>query len=527
MKKTIISLFSTALLLTFFVSCTEDLEKINENPNSATIEVVPAFGVFNGANKFLMDASRGSFSSGRMALPWMQYSAQRNYTEEDRFQFRTNVNQSLFRDYYLVAQDYKVVIEGNVNPVTKLQNAKYGNNDNQIAAARVMLAYTFLQLVDSYGDVPYYSYGTKDPDFQALDLTGKFLKPKFAKQEKIYADLMKELKEAAAMIVLTEPVFTKGDRLFGGSAIKLQKFANSLRLRIATRVNGVVPGAATHIAEAIAGGVMTSNADNVGVKYENNTVNPSPFYSDFYISNRTDFAIANTFVDLLKGKFAGIALDPRLQKMAAPNTASKTAVKDKTYLETTDLTKYVGMPYGITSAMAAGQRTGTSFWSSNVLRADYTEILMEYAEVEFLLAENNAWDVTHYKKGIEASMARWGVAPADIATYTNAITATSKREVLTQKYIALFMQPYEAWAEYRRTGFPDTLLQPGGTYTLNKALSTGETTYVFTALNGLTEMPTRFQYPVNLPQLNGANYDEASASMGGDLLTSKLIWDKN
>jgi hypothetical protein len=526
MKKTIISLLSSAMLLTVLVSCTNDLEKINENPNAAETIAVPAFGIFNGANKFLMDASRGSFSSGRMALPWMQYSAQRNYTEEDRFQFRTNVNQSLFRDYYLTAQDYKTIIEANTNPETMVQNAKYGNNNNQIAAARVMLAYTFLQLVDSYGDVPYYSYGNNDPDFQALQLTGNYLKPKYAKQEKIYADLMKELKEAAAMVVVGEPVFTQGDVLFGGNAAKLKKFANSLRLRIATRVNGVVPGAATHIAEAIAGGVMTSNADNVGVKYENNTVNPSPFYFDFYISNRTDFAIANTFVDLLKGNFAGIPLDPRLQKMAAPNTASKTAVKDKTYAETADLTKYVGMPYGITSAQAAGQRTGTSFWSSNVLRADYTEILMEYAEVEFLLAENNNWNVTNYKNGITASMTRWGVAPATIASYTAAIVTTSKREVLTQKYIALFMQPYEAWAEYRRTGFPDTLLQPGGTYALNTPIA-GATTYVFTALNGLSAMPTRFAYPVNEAQLNGAHYDEASASMGGDLLTSKLIWDKN
>jgi hypothetical protein len=526
MKKTIISLLSSAMLLTVLVSCTNDLEKINENPNGAEVLSVPAFGVFNGANKFLMDASRGSFSSGRMALPWMQYSAQRNYTEEDRFQFRTNVNQSLFRDYYLVAQDYKTIIDANTNPETKIANAKYGNNDNQIAAARVMLAYTFLQLVDSYGDVPYYSYGNNDPDFQALQLTGNYLKPKFAKQDKIYADLMKELKEAAAMVVVGEPVFTQGDVLFGGNAAKLKKFANSLRLRIATRVNGVVPGAATHIAEAIAGGVMTSNVDNVGVKYENNTVNPSPFYFDFYISNRTDFAIANTFVDLLKGNFAGIPLDPRLQKMAAPNTASKTAVKDKTYAETADLTKYVGMPYGITSAQAAGQRTGTSFWSSNVLRADYTEIFMEYAEVEFLLAENNNWNVTNYKNGITASMTRWGVAPATIASYTAAITTTSKRQVLTQKYIALFMQPYEAWAEYRRTGFPDTLLQPGGTYALNTPIA-GATTYVFTALNGLSAMPTRFAYPVNLAQLNGANYEAASASMGGDLLTSKLIWDKN
>jgi hypothetical protein len=161
-----------------------------------------------------MDSSRGDFSLGRMALPWEQYSAQRNYTEEDRFQFREGTNQNLYRDYYLVANDYKTIIELNTNPATKEQNAVYGNNDNQIAAARVMLSYVFLQLVDSYGDVPYYSFGNKDPDFQALQLTAGIIKPKFTSQVKIYTDILKELKEASEMVVVGENVFTKGDLLF-------------------------------------------------------------------------------------------------------------------------------------------------------------------------------------------------------------------------------------------------------------------------------------------------------------------------
>lgn len=525
MKKIFISILSITSLLATTVSCSDGLEEINKNPNEPEIVDVPAYGFFNDASESLMTDSRGSFSSGRMALPWVQYSAQRNYTEEDRFQFREVTNQSLYANYYLTAQDYKTVIDLNVNPATRIVNAAYGNNDNQIAAARVMLAYTFLQLVDAYGDVPYYSYGNNDPDFQALKLEEGVLKPKFASQTKIYADLMKELKEAVAMIVPSEPVFTQGDNLFQGDAKKLIKFANSLRLRIGTRVKGVVPGAETHISEAIAGGVMTSNADNVGIKYEANDVNPSPFYRDFYINNRTDFAIANTFVDLLKGTLGTFGVDPRLQKYAAPYTANKAAVKIGNYEETDDLTKYVGMPYGITSAQAAGQRGSTSYWSSNVLRQDYTEILMEYAEVEFLLSENNGWDNTHYQNGVKASMARWGVTPAKISAYITALAPANEENVITQKYIALFMQPYEAFAEYRRTGYPDTLLQPGGTYNLRNAVG-GTTTYTFVALNNLTSMPARFTYPVNLQQLNGENVKAAAANIGGDELFTKLIWAK-
>jgi hypothetical protein len=523
MKKRIISALSVIVILVT-ASCSTDLEEINIDPNRP--EAVPTYGIFNYANKAIMDGTRGPFSSARIALPWVQYSAQRNYTEEDRFQFRQESNTALFNSYYLAANNYKSIIDLNVDPATKDEMSAYGNNDNQIAAARIMLAYTFSQLVDTYGDVPYYSYGNSDPDFQALQLDEGILKAKYARQEKIYTDLLKELKEASEMIVLTEVVFTKGDQLFQGNAEKLKRFSNSLRLRIANRVKGIIPGAEDHIANAITSGVMLSNADNIGLTYENNTVNPSPLYIAFFIDNRNDFTISNTFVDLLKGNLGNNSADPRLQKYAAPITATLPNVGSANYTETEDLSQYIGMPYGIPSALAPSQLPNTSLFSSNILKTDYTEYFMEYAEVEFLLAENNNWNQINYKKGITASMERWGVTPEKIEKYLDNLPVASEENVLTQKYIALYMQPTEAWSEYRRTGFPNTILKPGDSYNLNIAFD-GKTTYIFQALNNLTEMPTRLNYPVNSAQLNGENYQEASSNIGGDLLTTKLIWDRN
>lgn len=522
----LLSIMSLGLVL-LTVSCTNQLEETNINPNSPSITDVPSYGLFNNANKAVMNASRGDFSSGRMALPWMQYSAQRNYTVEDRFQYRLGTGNSFYTDHYLVAQDYKTIIDLNTNPATAGISAAFGNNDNQIAAARIMLAYTFNQLVDAFGDIPYYSYGNTDPDFQGLALDKGIVKPKFASQEKIYTDLMKELKEASEMIVLTEDnVFVEGDVLFG-TPEKMKRFANSLRLRIANRVKGVIPAAAAHITDAIASGVMTSNADTVGVQYENTSVFPSPFYTSFFVSNRTDFSPTNTLVDLLKGTLGNFPLDPRLQKYVAPNTAGRNAVRDQTYAETTDLSKYVGFPYGLESSQTPSQTTNSSLWSYNVLKKDYTEILMEYAEVEFLLAENNSWNNTNFQNGVKASMERWGVSAAAITTYLGSLPTANQANVLNQKYIALFMQPYEAWAEYRRTGFPNTLLKPNQSYATNNPLPDGSLTYTFLPLNGLTDLPTRIQYPTNLGQLNGVNLAAAIANMGPDNLTTKLIWDTN
>ncbi len=524
MKK-IFSILSIVSLSFALTSCADRFDDIDVNPNS-TENPLPT-GLFNNANKEYVDFTRDGWVSGRMTLPWVQYSAQRIYTEEDRYQYRLTTGTQLWTRSYYVANDYKKIIELNANPLTAPQMAEYGSNKNQIAAARVMLSYVFLNLVDAFGDVPYWSYGGKDADFQALDINGN-LQPKFASQMKIYTDIMKELKESAEMIETTKPILTEGDKLFG-DAKKLKKFANSLRLRVANRVKGVVPGAEAHITDAIASGVMTSNDDNVGLTYENNLVNPSPFFAT-YIS-RSDFSISKTFVQLLKGEKGNYGVDPRIFKYAAKKTDRVGNIRSQSMTEATQLSDIVGMPYGVTSQISTTQITSAkpvSFLGKEVLKPNYTEIFMEYSEVEFLLSEVNGWNQTHYKNGVRASLEKWGVAEDKITAFLETLPAASQENVLTQKYVALFMQPAEAWAEYRRTGYPHTLLLPGQTAELNIPLASGATTYVFTPLiSGLTDLPTRIFYPTNVQTLNTANYQAASTAIGGDKMNTKLIWDKN
>ena len=511
---------STATL----VSCRQDLEEINTNPNSP--ETALSYGIWNATNKIVTDATRNSFESARVTLPWMQYSAQTAYTEEDRYQYRLTSGDALYTQLYTAASNYKEIIRMNTDPEISGPTSAYGSNKNQIAASRVMLSYVFLNLADTFGDVPYYSYGSDDPDFQALNVNETF-KPKFASQEKIYADILKELKETAEMVELDKPVFIQGDVLFDGDADKLRKFANSLRLRVATRVKGVIPGAEAHLADAIAKGVMTSNDDSVGVKYENSLVNPSPMYSDFM--TRSDFSVAKPFIDLLKGTNGNFGLDPRLFRYAAPMGTLKATILDGSYTVSTDPADYVGQPYGLDQSLSTSQSDQANFFSKFVYKKDYTEILMEYSEVEFLLSEANGWNQSNYVNGVRASMEKWGVSEASIVSFIGTLPLASKANVLTQKYVALFMQPYESWADYRRTGYPDTsiLLLPGESYALNVPVG-GATTYVFEPLIAdLTDLPTRLFYPTVIQTLNKENYEAASAAIGGDKMNTKLIWDKN
>lgn len=519
MKK-IIYIISAVTMLFSINSCADRFEDIDVNTNQTKNPL--SYGIFNSANKEYMDEMRGSFSSGRVALPWVQYSAQRAYTEEDRYQYRIPSGATIWSISYRVAQDYKQIIDLNTDPATKGPMSAYGPNENQIAAARTMLAYVFLNLADTYGDVPYYSYGNTDPDFQALSINTE-LQPKFASQAKIYADILKELKESSMMIVPGK-VFTSGDVLFGSSD-KLKKFTNSLRLRVATRVKGVVPGAEAAITESIASGVMTSNADNVGVGYQDDLVNPSPMYTDF--RTRSDLAISKTFVELLKGTRGNFGLDPRLFQYATPVGVPKAQILAGTSPTSTNPADFNGMPYGIISSAAPSQAASSNFFSKNVYKKNYKEMFMEYSEVEFLLSEANGWSQTNYVNGVKASMEKWGVPAADITSFVATLPAATKETVLNQKYVALYMQPYEAWAEYRRTGYPSTLLLPGQSGTYNVPYE-GNSTYTFTSLiDGLTDLPARLFYPTSTQSLNRVNYEAASAAIGGDKMNTKLIWDKN
>jgi hypothetical protein len=82
-----------------------------------------------------------------------------------------------------------------------------------------------------------------------------------------------------------------------------------------------------------------------------------------------------------------------------------------------------------------------------------------------------------------------------------------KKSIGDQKWLALFGQGLEAFAEWRRLDYPQLTPAVAGT------------------LGG--KIPVRFLYPGTEQSLNGANYKAAVASQGADVLTTKLWFDVN
>ena len=535
MKRLAIIILGGLALLGTTTSCQKDFEEINTNPNRPQ-QALPT-ALFNGSTKLFLKYTRNYTTSGMMFRSWMQYTAQDTYTKESRFLYRDYAGDYLWRFPYQVAGGYKDIIDLNTDPKTKELMATYGKSENQIAAARIMLAYTFALLVETFGDVPYYSYGSPNPErFQALQLE-KYISPVYATQKEIYTDLLKELKEAAAQIVSDSYVFKEGDYIFE-TPDKMRRFANSLRLRLAIRLKDVSDTelrtlAQQSIDELKSGtAVMQSEADTVELQFDSDDTNPAPIYNEYFVSNRVDYSPSNSFVQLLKGQRGNFGVDPRLQKYFAPKGLTKYQARDGRYTESDNLNDYIGMPYGLDESMADFQfKSGVavSFFSSRILQPNYAEVFMEYSEVCFLLSEANGWDNTWYKKGVEASMKKWGVANTKITNFLNTIPAANQENVLTQKYIALYMNPNEAWAEYRRTGYPHTLIKVNEETDLNIPTEAGQTKYRFESLVAdLTDIPERLFYPVAYKVINEANYQKAleSMQMTTDILTKRLIFDR-
>jgi hypothetical protein len=149
--------------------------------------------------------------------------------------------------------------------------------------------------------------------------------------------------------------------------------------------------------------------------------------------------------------------------------------------------------------------------------------LITYAQNELLLAEaaKRGWNVgasaaTHYANGVTAAMEQLAQYDASASIGAAAITAyltahpyaDTYDQINTQYWAACFLDWYEAWANWRRSGFP--ALAP--------------VNYVGNATGG--QIPRRMLYPASESSANGANYADAISRQGANTFTTRVWWDK-
>jgi hypothetical protein len=501
------------------------MEEINTDPNNPA--EVPSNMLFSGAQKKMMDYVYDNWFSGRQCLLYAQYWAQRNYTEEDRYQIRESVNNSYFNQFYTLLANLDKVIEINTNPETATMASLYGTNANQIAAAKTLKVWLLSVMTDTWGNIPYSEAGK---------LTEGVYYPKYDDQATLYEAMIGELTEAAAMIEEDDVAFTGGDMIYGGDASLWKKFANSLKCRLAMHTSKVAGSKwKTYIAEALTSGVFEDNADAAAYHY-GTAPEYCYFYEGAFIQGRNDFTLTRPFVDLLKGQRDTLnnkthpwenVVDPRLPLYSTPR-----------------LGQYIGIPYGIPSGtMTAGFRNIAPDIKTNriaMLNPDFAVPMLTYAEVLFILSEYNGFSVDEYKAGIDASVRYWadvagaGVNEGELSAYIDAVSANVDAEaVALQKYIDLYMNGTEAWTEIRRTGYPTQLIHPGEISVAaddpnNTSLGRG-TNIIFEPLSETKGLIiARVKYPTNESTLNSPGFTEAVSRLedGTNNYYSPMFWDK-
>lgn len=359
--------------------------------------------------------------------------------------------------------------------------SRYGDPDNQIAIAKMLSCWRFQQMTDVWGDIPYSSA-------LGIDLT-----PAYDPQESIYRDLLAQLDDALARLKPNAIDAIEGDLIYNGDMVQWQKFGNALKMRIAIRMSDRDwPTAKAAIEQAFAAGALESNTDNAGLR-----IGPPLYYwYDPQWSAQYQFLVSTTLMDQLLGKE-----DPRTPHFAQPAA---------------DNGLFAGYPFGV--EFTENQNIGLFSLPGTFLAGPETTVpLIEFPESCFILAEAlergaalPGTPAEWYEKGIRASMERWGVPADSTDTYLARsdvayVTAPGdwKQKIGLQKWLALYPQGTEAWAEWRRLDFG--ILQPP-------------------AAAGF--IPTRLLYPSDEQNLNAENYQQAIARMpGGDRMTNKVWWD--
>lgn len=501
---------AVALALTAYGCNNDKLTALNQNPNSP--EDVPAGPLFTNAARNTVASWLGGGYDLRNASWLVQHLGEIQYTDEDRYvgMHASNTEPTFNGAYSVELKDLtQIIAKGTASAAP-----------GTYAPAQALRALGFSYITDAWGDVPYSAALNADG--------GGSLQPAYDKQQDIYTDLFAVLDKASKDLVGASNTLGSADPIYAGNVAKWQKFINSLRARLAIRVVNVAPALAnTQLTAALAapGGLILTNADNANFPWPGDGVYNNPWSVN--LGARDDWRMSNRLVNILKANS-----DPRLGIYAQP-----------TIDDPANPTAYAGQPNGISNPKTVPyfnttSRPGAVFYAGKTTYGPtfggtgqrLPSFVLTAAEVNFILAEaaersmgglTPAQAPAYYNTGITQSLAQWSaVAPASLQI-SPAATATylaqpgvayqggvaGQAQIAQQKWIALYTDGGTAWAEWRRTCVP--------------------TTVVAGVDASLTTVPRRLEYPTLENTVNATGVAGAVANQGADKLDTRVWWDKS
>jgi hypothetical protein len=498
------------LFMLFHTACTDNFDEMNVSPTAVQQDRIDEDLLFTRSLVYgALRYTEFQRAQHLYANQYVQYYATSvDYFPTDRY----ITNNDWLTAYWTAAYtDFGMQVQQVIN-ITSKEEEKV----NKTAIARIWKVFIMHRITDLWGNVPY---------FEAF--TGE-ITPEYDRQEAIYLDMLNELKEAVDSFDPSKsPGFGSADVIYGGKIELWKKFANSLRLRLAMRLSEVAPAVAEeHVREVLNNQeLISANSESAIMRYGddwgNATENIQPMA---IIRSFSEYRASNTLVDFLKENN-----DPRLEIYIEPVEG-----------------EFIGLQNGLNPEEVNAIKADDYSKESLIVSSTHAPSgLLIYPEVLFLQAEAalRGWapgsPQQYYEQGIVASINYWldvytnlqsrlpeeqtnalpqlDVTTEDIANYLAepGIAYSPGRaleQIITQKWLANINQGFEAYADYRRTGYPE----------LNPIPNT----------DGLSEtggamVPLRLRYPAEEQALNSENYLEAVQQQGPDLPTTPVWWDKD
>ncbi len=470
-------LIFSGLLVVMISSCRKEITSLNIDPKSPS--TVPSYTLFSNAQLNLANNLASPNVNLNIWRLIAQHWTETTYPDESNYDLGTrNIPQNwfhtMYRDVLKNLEEAKRLIPTDVIDADVQKN--------QLAIVEVMEVFSYHYIIATFGNIPY---------SEALNIDNT--QPKYDDAATIYGNLLTRLNAAIANLSSGDESFGSADLLYGGDVDLWKKFANSLKLKIGIMMADYDAATSKAAVESAVAGAFTSNSDNAMFQFLTAPPNTNPVWVNLVQSGRKDFVAANTMVDKMKA-----LSDPRIPLYFTTDASG---------------VNYTGGIYGANNNYATFSKP-----SETIQEPDFPMWFMDYAEVEFILAEAKERGYTvpgtaagHYNSAITASIQFWGGTGADAVAYlalpaVNYATAAGayKQKIGTQKWIALYERGYDAWTEWRRLDYPVLVAPPAA----------------------VSAIPVRYTYPVSEQNLNRTNYESASTAIGGDQVTTKLWFDK-
>lgn len=447
-----------------------------------------------------------------------------------------NMNNGAY--YFLtnwIEQSFTKPMERVMGPWRNINKEALKQQRPQVAAlATIVKVEGMHRVADAYGPIPYVNFdGSLKNNYDALD--------------KVYEKFFSELDEA--IDVLTEYIYgnpsstilANYDLVYGGDATKWVKYANTLRLRLAMRVvyaNQTLAKTEAEKSTSHPMGLISLASEKASLKHSSNLVYYHPLYEILRIFGKNadnDYEYGDAQPGSTIDAYMNGYKDPRL----------------KSYLTAATLDGgYHGVRSGIPTSTWTKYRDHRYISSVNMDDSNTEIVWMTAAESYFLRAEGalRGWNMGgdaqgFYESGITVSFEENKAAGAanyiadatsqpiafidnadgssydapapstiTIAWNSGATFEQSLERIITQKWIAIFPDGPEGWAEFRRTGFPKII----PVVTNNSGGTINTTTQV-----------RRIPYPQSEYRNNAEGVASGISKLGGaDNGGIKLWWDK-